>query len=58
MDPRETPLEGVKEPLVIVDQKLGVEPADDVELGHRFVDVTGGDLDRLFDEILNRLGLD
>ena len=51
MDPGEAPFESAEELLVVVDQQLGVEPADDVELGDRLVDVAGRNLDSLLDRI-------
>jgi hypothetical protein len=47
VDPRESLLEGSEEILVVFNQELGVEPAHDVELGDRLVDVSGSDLHRL-----------
>ncbi len=52
VDPGKALLEGAEELLIVIHQKLGMEAADDVELGDRLIDIPGSDLDSL----LHRVG--
>jgi len=51
VDPRETDFERPEQVFVVVHLELGMEPADDVKLGHALVHIAGGDFHRLLDRV-------